>query len=145
LKSNPHFDEQKADAYVLKLVGPLSSSTIMPDPKLLAFSALLGSVSLYLLFKSKRSRRSKRTPQKTEESIEEALRRRARLVERAAKVEKERKTLDAQFLKDVAEIKVLAKKYREQIEEMGEDGWKVNFKTNRDTYVDSLTPAYCLP
>lgn len=140
----PRRNEQKADAAILKLAAPLSTTTIMPDSKLLAFSVLLGSVFLYLLFKSKRSRGSNRTSRKTGESLEQVLQRRAQLVERAAKVEKICKRLDAQFLEDVDEIKVLAKKYHEQLEEMGEDGWKVNLKTGRDTYVISLNSAYCL-
>lgn len=104
----------------------------MPDPKLLAFSILLGSVSLYLLFKSKRSQPSKKSPQKAEESSHKSQERRAHLMEKAARVEKACKKLDARFLQEVAEMKTLAKQYKEQMQEGEKEGWKVEVKTGSD-------------
>lgn len=105
----------------------------MPDAKLLAFAGLLGVVSLYLLFKSRRSRTRDETSTKTEKSQDHEVRRRAKLAKRAAQVEKACKKLDAQFFKEVEEIKVLAKECQEQILQAAEDGWKVKLKTGRDS------------
>ncbi|KAJ9114363.1 hypothetical protein QFC20_001506 [Naganishia adeliensis] len=114
----------------------------MPDPKLLAFSILLGSVSLYLLFKSKRSQPSKKSPQKAEESSHKSQERRAHLMEKAARVEKACKKLDARFLQEVAEMKTLAKQYKEQMQEGEKEGWKVEVKTGSDlASVDSASTS----
>jgi uncharacterized protein involved in exopolysaccharide biosynthesis len=104
----------------------------MPDPKLLAFSILLGTVSLYLLFKAKRAQSSKKSTEEPNESRVNSKERRAQLVEKAARVEKACKKLDARFLDDLAEMKTLARQYEEQIQEGEKEGWKLKLKTGRD-------------
>lgn len=53
-------------------------------------------------------------------------------MEKAARVEKACKKLDARFLQEVAEMKTLAKQYKEQMQEGEKEGWKVEVKTGSD-------------
>lgn len=108
------------------------------DPKLLAFSLLLAGVSLYLLIKAKTSQKGSQKPSQQPKKIvtkieEEAQRvgRRDKLIKRALEVEKACRVLDGKFLEELEEMKVLAKRYEEEVLAVGEEEWVVKEKVRR--------------
>lgn len=96
------------------------------DPKLLAFSLLLAAVSLYLLIKAKRPNNPRqRNESTTEAQVAKILARKEELIKRYREVEKACRVQDEKFLEEWEEMKVLARKYEEEVLNAGEDEWKV--------------------
>jgi hypothetical protein len=98
------------------------------DPKLLAFSLLLTAVSLYLLIKAKSpNTRHKREESSTEAQVAKILARKDELIERYLEVEKACALQDEKFLEEMEEMKVLAKRYEEEVLNTREEDWKVEY------------------